>query len=305
MSDVGAPRAAPIPIGDPAVPPFARLPDPLALFARRSARFRALAPGHALESYLVFLAELSAVQHGVQDGLAPVEMPEPDALALAREHGMPPLDRSGFTPDRAADITLERVLAGCGVCTMPAAAREALGKIGGADAATRAVMARSVLADSIPVESLAEHVFVAAALQVHFARLAARLDPARLVPVGDGACPACGGPPVASLVVGWHGAHGARFCACSLCGTLWNYVRVKCTVCGSTKGISYQEIAGGPGTIKAECCDECRSYVKIFEQRDDPALEAVADDVASLGLDLLMRETGLRRAAVDHFLLGY
>ena len=92
---------------------------------------------------------------------------------------------------------------------------------------------------------------------------------------------------------------------CALCGTLWNHVRVKCTVCGSTKGISYQEITGSPGTVKAECCSECRSYVKILEQRVDPALDAVADDVGSLGLDLLMRDSGLRRAGVDHFLLGY
>jgi FdhE protein len=305
MSQVGAPPPALIPIGDPATPPFARLPEPLTLFAHRSARFRAVARGHELAAYLVFLAELSAVQHGIQDGLPPVEMPAPDALARAREHAMPPLDRGGFTADRAADVTVERVLAACGACTMPAAAREALGKVRAADAATLAIMARAVLADAIPIEALAEHVFVAAALQVHFARLAARLDPTHLVPVGDGVCPACGGPPVTSLVIGWHGAHGARFCACSLCGTLWNYVRIKCTVCGSTKGISYQQIADGPGTIKAECCGECRSYVKILEQRDDPALEAVADDVGSLGLDLLMRETGLRRGGVDHFLLGY
>ena len=38
--------------------------------------------------------------------------------------------------------------------------------------------------------------FVAAALQVHFARLAAQLDANALVPVGEGACPACGGPPI-------------------------------------------------------------------------------------------------------------
>jgi len=37
---------------------------------------------------------------------------------------------------------------------------------------------RAVLADAIPVETLADHVYVAAALQVHFARLAARLDAA-------------------------------------------------------------------------------------------------------------------------------
>jgi FdhE protein len=45
--------------------------------------------------------------------------------------------------------------------------------------------------------------------------------------------------------------------------------------------------------------------VKILYQQKDHALDPVADDVASLGLDLLMRETGLRRGGVDHFLLGY
>ena len=305
MSDVGAPRHAAIPIGDTAAPPFARLPDPSSVFMRRSERLRLLARDHQLAPYLGFLADLAAIQHGIQDGLPAVEPLAPDVLARAREHAMPPLDRVRFTPDPACDLTLERVLAACGKCTMPEAAGAALARVRAADAATLATMMRAVLADAVPVEALAEHVFVAAALQVHFARLAARLDAPRLVPVGDGACPACGGPPVASLIVGWPGAHSARFCACTLCATLWNYVRVKCTVCGSTKGISYQEVADGVGAVKAECCDECRSYVKILDQRTDPALDPVADDVASLGLDLLVRETGLRRAGVDHFMLGY
>jgi FdhE protein len=282
-----------------------RLPDLSTLFAQRSRRLRLLARDHQLAPYLTFLADLTAIQHGIQDGLPAVDLPAPDAIALAREHAMPPLDRARFTPDPACDLTLERVLAACGTCLMPEAASVALARVSNADAATLADMVHAVLADAVPVEALAEHVFVAAALQVHFARLAAGLDAKRLVPVGDGACPVCGGPPVASLVVGWNGAHGARFCACSLCATFWHYVRVKCTVCGSTKGISYEEVEGGLGTVKAECCSECRSYVKILDQRTDPALDPVADDVASLGLDLLVRETGLRRGGVDHFLLGY
>jgi len=305
MTQVGAPRHDPIPIGDAAAPPFVRLPDPRLVFKQRGERFRALAGDHELKPYLLFLADLSAVQHDIQDGLPPVELPASDALARAREHAMPPLDRARFTPDPACDATFERVLASCGACLMPAAANAALQKVCGADPAARAAMAKAVLADAVPVEALAEHVFVAAALQVHFARLAARLDAASLVPVGDGVCPACGGPPVASMVVGWFGAHGTRFCACATCATLWNYVRIKCTVCGSTKGISYEEVEGGPGTVKAECCSECRSYVKILYQQKDPSLDPVADDIASLGLDLMVRETGLRRAGVDHFLLGY
>jgi FdhE protein len=108
-----------------------------------------------------------------------------------------------------------------------------------------------------------------------------------------------------SLVVGWEGAHGTRFCACALCGTLWNYVRIKCTLCGTTKGIAYQGIEGDAGTIKAETCESCRGYVKILHQHKDPALDPIADDVATLALDLLLRDAGLRRGAVNPFLLGY
>jgi FdhE protein len=305
MTQVGAPRHDPIPIGDRVVPPFVRLPDPRSLFGQRGLRFRTLAQAHELGPYLSFLCDLSAVQHGIQDGLPPVDVTSTEALARAHEHAMPPLDRGRFTADAAWDATLERLLAGVATAEMPATAGEALARVRAADAAMRLGMVQAVLADAIPIESLAEHVFVAAALQVHFARLAAQLDAARLVPVGEGACPACGGPPVTSLIVGWPGAHGARFCSCMTCATLWHTVRVKCTVCGSTAGISYEEVDGGPGTVKAECCNACRSYVKIMHQHKDPALDPVADDVGSLALDLLVRETDLRRGGVDHFLVGY
>ena len=76
-------------------------------------------------------------------------------------------------------------------------------------------------------------------------------------------------------------------------------------MCGSTEGIVYQEVEGGPGTVKAEACDVCRSYVKILLQHKDPALDPVADDVASLAIDMLVRESGYRRGGVNPFLLGY
>lgn len=305
MSQVGAPKHDPIPIGEIAKPPFVRLPDPRSLFAGRAQRLLALADGHELRPYLLFLAGLCSAQHRIQDGLPAVEGPSADVLARAREFGMPALDRSRFTADCACNATLSRLLAAAEGIAMPEAARAALIRTTSADVATQAAMVRAVLADAAPVETLAEHVFIAAALQVHFARLAAGLDAGRLAPVGDGACPTCGSPPVSSMVVGWPGAHGARFCACGLCGTLWNAVRITCTVCGSTKGIAYQEIEGGPGTVKAETCDSCRGYVKILHQHKDPALDPVADDVASLALDLMLREAGYRRGAVNPFLLGY
>ena len=174
------------------------------------------------------------------------------------------------------------------------------------NAAEREAMAFSVLSEALPFESLAEHVYVAAALQVHFARLAAgpRSCVAWCRLAMASARPAAGAPSC-SMVVGWLGAHGARFCSCFLCGTLWNIVRIKCVLCDSTEGIGYQEIDGGPGTVKAETCDKCHGWVKILQQQKDPAIEPIADDVASLGLDLLMREGPYRRGGFNPFLAGY
>ncbi|MBV9555750.1 MAG: formate dehydrogenase accessory protein FdhE [Pseudolabrys sp.] len=305
MSNAGAPRPDPTMIGDLAAPPFARLPEPQTLFEQRAARFRAVATNNPLERYLRFLADLSECQHRVQDGLPEPGMPASDTVKRAKEHAMPPLDRSRFTADEALDATFERLFALAAEIDMPDTARQALARTRGADPAVRDAMVRSVLADSIPVEALADHAYVAAALQVHFARMAARLTAADLVPIEDGTCPSCGGAPVASAIVGWHGATGTRFCTCSLCATQWHVVRIKCVLCGSTKGIAYQEVEGVSTNIQAETCESCRGYVKILHQHKEPALDPFADDIASLGLDLLLRESGYRRGGVDPFLLGY
>lgn len=298
-------------IGGILAPPFARLPEPARLFAVRAARLEALAAVSDLGPYLRFVAGLATVQHALATATGEAALPAPhrpaeDAVERARRAEMPPLDRGNVTTgDPAVAETLARFFAAAGAVAMPELAAAALARIAAADARTVERAVRDVLADALPMQALAEHVFVAAAMQVHFARLAAGLDAKRVVPVGDGACPACGGPPVASLVVGWREAEGARYCACALCGTHWNYVRIKCVACGTTKGIGYQEVAGGPGTIKAETCDGCFSYVKVLHHQKDPGLEAVADDIASLGLDLLVREGGYRRAAFNPFLVGY
>lgn len=109
------------------------------------------------------------------------------------------------------------------------------------------------------------------------------------------------------MVIGFHGAEGARYASCSCCATMWNEVRVKCLACGSTKGIGYQAVETGDeeATVKAEVCDTCNSWMKILYQNKNPSLDVVADDVASLGLDLLMKDTEYKRAGFDPFLMGY
>jgi FdhE protein len=305
MSDPRSVQPDPSMIGGVMKAPFVKLPDPPAVFAQRAQRLRMLVAGGHLASYLEFLASISDAQCAILPELGEARLPAPEFIERARRFDMPPLDRNAVKSDAILHDTCRRLFASVVSFSKPEAAEAALTRTRHLKDDALDVMIASVLADSIPAEAVAEHVYVAAALQMHFARLAAQMDANALTPVGIGLCPVCGGRPVASVVVGWYGAEGARYASCPLCSTLWNEVRVKCLACGSTKGVGYQEIDGQGGTIKAETCDECGSYLKVLYQHKDPALDPVADDVASLGLDQLLRESAYARAGLNPYLAGY
>ncbi len=105
----------------------------------------------------------------------------------------------------------------------------------------------------------------------------------------------CGSHPVASVVRIGGAQQGLRYLVCSLCASEWHMVRVKCSACGSTKGISYLGLDGGSEAIKAECCDECKTYLKIFYLEKDTSLVPAADDLATLALDMLVDQEGYNR----------
>ena len=142
-----------------------------------------------------------------------------------------------------------------------------------------------------------------AALQVAWTDLASRVTPTD-VPYLDqpGLCPVCGTHPVASVVRVGGQYQGYRFLQCGLCTTEWHMVRTKCSHCDSTKGIAYHGIEGGSEAIKAESCDECKTYRKIGYQEKDYEFEPLADDLASLTLDLLMNEAGYQRSSPNPLL---
>lgn len=306
MSEAKAPKHGPMDIGKEAAPAFAVLPDASRLFAARAERFRSLVAGHPLAAYLAFLADLAQAQHEIQKDLPAVALPDEEDIAQALAHGMPPLPAAGLALDDVAGATVERLLrriAGLDVPPQTAAARDALLDAG--PGRRKAVAADALTKTASTPDEIAERVLVLSGLEVHFARLASRLDAGGLRRIADGICPACGSAPVTSSVVGWPKAHNTRFCTCSLCAAMWNVVRVKCVLCSATDGISYRTSDGGPETVKAECCDGCRRYVKILYQVADPALDAVADDVATLGLDMLLAGDGWQRGGANPFLQGY
>ncbi len=299
--------ARPDMIGGVSTPPLAILPRPARLFAARADRFAHLAEGSRLAPYLRFMADLTRAQAELAGSLPPVAPLSPDRVALARASRMPPIDRHAVLDDPGLAATLDALIAAARAIAMPAPARLALDALADAAPEDRRWLVANVLDDAIPADSVAPHLFVAAAVQLHLARLAATLDSGDLVAIRTGVCPACGGKPAASVVTGVMGAEGARYAACAGCQTLWNEVRVKCLSCGSTKGIAFQSVEDGTGSaqIKAETCDACDTWVKQMDQHKNPSLDPIADDVASLGLDALMRGGRWRRGGFDPFLTGY
>jgi FdhE protein len=163
----------------------------------------------------------------------------------------------------------------------------------------------AVVSRTVSSAAAGEAVFAVAALQVEFAHHAAALEAGMVRPLeARGLCPACGSPPVAGVVVADE-AYGRRYLVCSLCCSAWNHVRVNCIVCGDEKKIAYQEIEAGNGAAKAETCDACGSYSKLFYAPKDAGVEAFADDLASFGLDLMVSEAGWKRHAPNPFLQGH
>ena len=290
-------------IGGVAVAPFVRLPDPNSMFTARAARLRSLAVDHPMAAYLGFLAAIVDAQAAAVASL-PAPAPVPAAeIALRLEHAMPAITIDQVRGNADFATTLTWLLDHIVLADAPGAAREAGDAVRAMDAAARFALAADILVGAYPADRIAESLFVAAALQVHLSRLATQLDAAAVEPPAAGICPVCGGAPVSSLVVGWTQASKARYCACSLCGSLWNHVRVRCTACGSTEGMAYYTIEDGSKTVGIETCTRCRSYIKHMQQHEDAWIDPVADDVASYALDLMAQNDDFRRASLNPLFL--
>jgi FdhE protein len=274
------------------------------LFQRRARRFEQLADGHSLGDWLRFLAVLSRLQQEALQSFPAVPLPELAALTRSREHRMPPLPAQAWPRDPAWRAALRRIA----TALMPAAPD-----------AGRADLARLATLPDEQLEALAERVlhtelygddaallpYVGAALQVYWTALAQRSAPIAPLDV-PGVCPCCGFLPVASVVKTVGETANLRYLHCALCNTEWNLVRVKCASCDSTAGIAYRELAGeavrNPGAVRAETCDECKSYLKIVYQ-EKGGFDPIADDLATLALDILVDEAGYARAGPNLLLV--
>jgi FdhE protein len=276
--------------------PFLRLPERRHVFARRADRLDASGRGHTMADYLRFAADLARAQQAVLDTFPEVPLPGPEQRELCRRHGLPVLGARGWQRDPAWRVGLRAILERMSGTGLPALAQAAIARLEGTADAELEGMAASLLCGQFAAVAPQATPFIAAALQIYWVHMAAALGEGAFGRLEQPAlCPVCGSPPVASIVRIGGAEQGLRYLSCSLCAAEWHMVRITCTSCQSTKGIAYYGLEGASAALRAEACEECRTYLKILYMEKDSSVEPAADDLASLALDVLMNQAGWER----------
>jgi FdhE protein len=302
--------------------PFLRFAEPGTVFGERAMRLRQLSAGHAMHDYLAFVADLAQVQGEVLAGPIEVALPSSEEIERAAKAGLPLLEAAGWRRDPRWILLLRDLLRRLDGRLVDGAARSAVRALAARDDAYLEQQADRIVAGVMLGLDLGSAPLIAAGLQVYFTHLvgatAAAGARARIAPFGriddETLCPCCGSRPTASVTRIGAAEAGYRYLACSLCSTQWHMVRIKCTHCLGTKGITYQSLdlpgdvtessqiegaASAARAVQLECCGECGHYLKIVHMQRDPNVEPIADDLASLTLDLLASESGETRHGVN------
>jgi FdhE protein len=287
--------------------PRLRLPDRTRLFAARAQRLRQLgasgAPGQAIGDYLRLMAAVAETQ---QVALRNFDAPLPTATQLARSHthGMPLIHASGWSrAPEWRDLVAQMCGSVAAAPDVPPSARQACERLRGLPPQQMEAQADALLAARADAIEVAAAPFLMAALQVYWVALASRLTSDSVAELEvPGLCPMCGTLPVASVVRADERSQGYRYLHCALCATEWHLVRITCSQCQGTANIAYHSIEGGSEAVRAESCEECHTYRKILYQEKDTNVEPVADDLASLALDLLMSQAGYHRGSSNPLL---
>jgi FdhE protein len=287
--------AAPVPI---------IAPDPARRFAGTATRLELLARGHPMQEWLRFMAELAWAQHKAVTTLPPPPPPDPAVIRRAVEARAAPLAPDRYRLDRLWQRGLAEILRHCAGSLLPDQAKVVMADLKAWDAETLDALADSFLQGELEPDRIGHALYIAAALQVHFTAMAGApaAEDLRLLPE-RGLCPCCGSTPVAGIVTATGPTPGSRYLYCSLCSTAWNHTRAVCITCGKSGRLALKSIEGDGGAVKAETCDDCYTYAKLLYAAQDTQVDAFADDLASLALEVLVAEAGWSRHSPNPWLL--
>ncbi|WP_288639171.1 formate dehydrogenase accessory protein FdhE [Comamonas kerstersii] len=283
--------------------PRVLLPQVSTLFAERAARLRQLADGNPIADYLQFAAKIVDAQHAAA-GSVELQPMDRSNIERSQQFSMPLLPAADHIDPAWQQVLNAMLDTLSGSKGLPEPLQPLLQSLRDLSQDERDTIAKRLLQKEVAARHIGMAPFIMAALQVTYAQRAAALD-VEDVPYTDPAtiCPVCASEPVSSVLRIGGKANGHRYLHCGTCCTEWQLVRVKCSHCESTKGIHYQSVEGSKEVVTAETCDECGTYRKVVNQEKDPMAEPLADDLATLTLDLLMSEnTQFKRASANPLL---
>ncbi|MBI3149947.1 MAG: formate dehydrogenase accessory protein FdhE [Betaproteobacteria bacterium] len=274
------------------------------VFAHAARRFQALATGHSLADYLQFMGRLAQAQQRALDALPQLPLPDDAARALSLEHAMPLVPAQTWPRHPAWRDALSQILD----ALRPEASADVAKVLTALHALSPAgleALAERVLRTELFGEHADKLPFIAAALQVYWTHLAAQLGNAALQELDvPGVCPCCGSLPSVSVIGASQDLPGRRYLHCSLCQTEWHLTRAQCSACDAGESaVAYQQIEGGQGLVQAETCGVCKCYLKVVRRDKDAAADPVADDLATLALDILVDEEGYTRSGPNLLLV--
>lgn len=283
------------------VPPllFPRLKN---LYSRRAARLRDLAAKNPLGDYLRFAAVIAQAQEIVLYD-HPLQIDLHQRLAESAQQGKPPLDIHTYP----RDVHWQRLLHSLIAELKPEMSGQALAVLENLEKASSTeleTLASALLEGEFAQVSSDKAPFIWAALSIYWAQMAAMIPGKARAEYGEHRqfCPVCASVPVASVVHMDVGQQGLRYLHCNLCESEWYVVRSKCSNCEQTRDLHYWSLDSEQAAVKAESCGDCGTYLKMLYQEKDPALEPVADDLASLVLDARMEQEGFARSSINPFM---
>ena len=280
------------------------LPDPGRRFSRTAERLERLAEGHAAEGWLAFMAGVARAQAAAAAKLPWPRAPDKTAVAQAVAARIPPIAADGHRRDAAWRDGLATLIESFDATMFPPSTAATIVDLRQRDAVESERLADTFLRGGVDLAGAGAVFWIAAALQVYFTRLAAtlRASDLRLLERRD-LCPSCGSTSSAGVITASGQNPGARYLHCSLCSTAWNHTRAVCIVCGGSRTLAVRGVEGDSGLARAETCDECGTYAKVFYEEKDAGVDPYADDLATLGLDMMVGEAGWSRHAPHPLLL--
>jgi FdhE protein len=172
----------------------------------------------------------------------------------------------------------------------------------------RSQLCQQALNQQLGVAQQDYQIWVNAVVQIIYTHAALNLAATAVKPLPElGFCPCCGTDAVGAVIIGHGELEGLRYLCCGVCNSRWHSVRARCSFCDNSRDLGVHRIEqakeGVLSGAEAECCPSCHAYRKRYRLAKQQYADPIADDLASLALDILLNEEGWQRGGANPFLL--